>query len=752
MRTLFRLFLALLTTVNVAAQTPDLALRILEIPEARFEKISLADALKRIEDAANRAKTGGRPIQIVLETNASVTPPLVSVNILEQNLALILDFVTEQAGFEWKIANGKVIVYTTAALQEHHRKLLAIPGRARMRQSILPDFTLTDTPLAVALRKIEEMAKAGGLSQIDPASGRFQIVARYLQGSNRDLTVSGTFRGSDLDTVLEVLTKQTGQLDWTVNKGEVVVILPGANLTKNYRRSAADAFADPFAAPVSAGRVLQVPEGPTTAGAQPDFNTEGYDQLRDNPFLSPRNEPLSTFSIDVDTASYSNVRRFLNRGQTPPVDAVRIEELVNYFDYDNSPPEKVENPTHPELPVEHPLATNVEIAAAPWKPEHRLVRIGLKGYEITDAERPASNLVFLLDVSGSMGSDNKLPLVKKSMQLLLNGLGKEDRVAIVVYAGASGLVLESTPANEIEKIREALDSLDSGGSTNAGKGIELAYATAARNLIPDGNNRVVLCTDGDFNVGTTNRGDLARIVSDHAKKGIQISIMGFGMGNYKDDMLETLSNQGDGNYGYIDSEREARKLFGQRLLSTLVVIARDVKIQVEFNPRNVAAYRLIGYENRLLKNRDFDDDTVDAGDIGSGHTVTAFYEIVPPGVDLPDQPGQIDLRYQKVEPVAEDSDTAAELMTLKLRYKWPREDESHLSETGVVDDGKGFEKASRDFQFGASVAEFGMLLRESPHRGDATFGNVVKIAESNLGPDPFGERAEFVKLVKTLVW
>lgn len=746
-----------------------LPLRLMELPAVRVSNMPLDQAARHIAKVANETYPEDRPIEIQIAPGGGVQMPKVSVNILEQSLELVLDFVTEQAGFEWRIENGKIIFYTNSDLQKLHRQLLAIPGRERLRSTILPNFTLDEAPLKEALQKIESAAKSAGLHQLVPANGAFSIEARYQRRVD-DIRVSGNFVRSDLDTVLEVLTKQSPEIDWTVEGGKVVIIVPGVyGVASGGGGGAADPFSapvDPFAAPASPGRAIRsgrtavviptiggnpgavLPPGPPGA-----FNTEAYDHLRDNPFLSPRSEPLSTFSIDVDTASYANVRRFLTQmNQLPPVDAVRIEELVNYFEYTDTAPSTVKNPPHPSLPVEHPFATKVEIANAPWARDHRLVRIGLKGFEPEVKDRPASNLVFLLDVSGSMSAENKLPLVKRSMKLLLNGLNEKDRVAIVVYAGSSGLALESTSADKKQQIRKAIDNLEAGGSTNAGQGIELAYQTAIDNLIPDGNNRVILCTDGDFNVGVTGKGPLREVVEKKADEGVQLTILGFGMGNYKDDMLETLSNYGDGNYGYIDSEREARKLFGQRLLGTLVMIAKDVKMQVEFNPRHVAAYRLIGYENRKLENEDFADDTVDAGDIGAGHTVTAFYEIVPPGVDLPKQPGNIKLRYQENELAELDKETAGELMTLKLRYKWPKTDTSRLIETPVKDDGKNFKAASEDFRFGAAVAGFGMLLRESPHRGKNSFKRVEKIAQDALGHDPFGERAEFLKLVQALVW
>ena len=397
----------------------------------------------------------------------------------------------------------------------------------------------------------------------------------------------------------------------------------------------------------------------------PDFNTEAYDRIEDNRFLEVSNNPLSTFSIDVDTASYANVRRFLQRGTLPPKDAVRIEEMLNYFSYD-----------YPVPSGEGPFSASVEVAQAPWALEHRLVRIGLKGKEVAMKNRPSSNLVFLLDVSGSMQPSNKLPLLKKAMRLLVDRLGEKDRVAIVVYAGASGLVLPSTSADQKERILAALENLEAGGSTNGGSGIRLAYQTAVSHFISGGINRVILATDGDFNVGTTNQGDLTRLIEDNARSGVFLTVLGFGMGNYKDSTLEKLADMGNGNYAYIDNINEARKVLVDEINSTLITIAKDVKIQIEFNPLQVSAYRLIGYENRLLRQEDFNDDTKDAGEIGAGHTVTVFYEIVPAGRGL-SIPGVDPLKYQTPMGTTEVAQSG-ELLTLKLRYKQPDGQTSRL--------------------------------------------------------------------------
>lgn len=486
---------------------------------------------------------------------------------------------------------------------------------------------------------------------------------------------------------------------------------------------------------------------PTYGGVDPtdlESNTEAYNRIVDNLFLPVGTNPLSTFSIDVDTASYSNVRRYLmQHGQRPPKDAVRIEELVNYFPYRYAPPQDGSA-----------FAVHTEVAECPWHPGHRLVRIGLKGREVAPEKRPATNLVFLLDVSGSMDQPNKLPLVKQALRLLVGQLSENDRVAIAVYAGASGLVLPTTTGDNKDTLLAALDRLQAGGSTNGAQGIELAYELATAKFIQGGVNRVILATDGDFNVGITDDGALTRLIEDKAKSGVFLSVLGFGMGNVKDARLEQLADRGNGHYAYIDTEAEARKVFVDELGGTLVTIAKDVKIQVEFNPARVAAFRLIGYENRVLRHEDFNDDRKDAGEIGAGHTVTALYEIVPAGdAAAPNggaEPVVEPLKYQKPAPQAVPSEAAAsgELLTVKLRYKEPDGQQSKRLEYPLTDVGQRFGQAGADFQFAAAVAAFGMLLRDSEHKGNATFDAVLELAEAGRGPDEHGHRAEFIELVK----
>jgi len=468
----------------------------------------------------------------------------------------------------------------------------------------------------------------------------------------------------------------------------------------------------------------------------PGFDTERYAHITDNPFLGSRENPLSTFSIDVDTASYANLRRFLRKGVAPPADAVRIEEMVNYFPY-NYPA------TGPD-----PLSVTFEVNDCPWNRETRLVRIGLRGRELAAQARPDSNLVFLIDVSGSMGDEDKLPLVKQSLRLLVDTLGPRDRVALVVYAGASGLVLPSTPASDRGVIVDAIERLQSGGSTNGAQGIELAYQIAVGSFIRGGNNRVLLATDGDFNVGVTSPGGLIRLIERKAESGVFLTTLGFGTGNLQDATMESLADHGNGNYAYIDSIEEARKVLSEQVTSTLHTVAKDVKLQVEFNPARVVAYRLIGYENRMLRKEDFNDDRKDAGELGAGETVTALYEIVPATVRraVVWDGAEVDpLRYQRAaQPVGDSPD----LLTVKARYKLPDGWFSKKREWTVQDGGAHLHQASTDFRFAAAVAAFGMILRDSPHRGTANHDLVLELAGNGLGQDPHGYRRGFLELVR----
>ena len=469
----------------------------------------------------------------------------------------------------------------------------------------------------------------------------------------------------------------------------------------------------------------------------PQFNTEGYSTIHENEFLKATKNPLSTFSIDVDVASYANLRRFLNNGQKPPIDAVRIEEMINYFNYE-----------YPQPKGEDPFSINTEIASCPWNEDHKLVHIGLQGKNIPIENLPPSNLVFLIDVSGSMQSANKLPLLKSAFKMLVEKMRDEDRVAMVVYAGAAGLVLPSTPGSEKHKIMQALDRLTAGGSTAGGAGIKLAYEVAKENFQEEGNNRIILATDGDFNVGASSNAAMERLIEKKREEGVFLTVVGFGMGNYKDDKMEILADKGNGNYAYIDNLQEAKKVFVSEFGGTLFTIAKDVKFQIEFNPAKVQAYRLIGYENRRLKDEDFNDDQKDAGELGSGHTVTALYEIIPTGVRSEFIKSVDPLRYQKNDVVELSYDTR-ELMTLKLRYKRPDGDKSKLLTRTVLDKHRDWDNTSENFRWSAAVAEFGMLIRESKFSQDADLASVIDLAKGARGKDEEGYRSEFIRLVES---
>lgn len=470
-----------------------------------------------------------------------------------------------------------------------------------------------------------------------------------------------------------------------------------------------------------------------------EVNTEEYEAFKENRFLSVVQHPLSTFSLDVDAASYGNIRRMINQGQMPEKDAVRVEEMMNYFSYN-----------YPQPTDGHPVRIVTETAACPWNGKHNIVRIGVKAKEIPSETLPASNFVFLIDVSGSMYGADKLPLVKSSMKLLVNNLRPKDRVAIVTYAGAAGEALPSTSASDKQKIIDALENLQAGGSTAGGAGIELAYKIAEKNFVKGGNNRVILCTDGDFNVGVSSAEGLESLIETKHKSGIFLTVLGYGMGNYKDNKLQTLAQKGNGNHAYIDNLQEANKVLVNEFGSTMYAVAKDVKLQVEFNPNFVNAYRLIGYETRLLNDEDFNDDTKDAGELGAGHTVTALYEIVPVGVDMP--VGKVDaLKYQqpKNEVSLPKFTDSKELLTVKLRYKNPNEDVSRKLEVPVLASNANA-NVSPDFNFVMAAAMFGQLLRDSDYKGDATYQKVVELARKGLGDDVNGYRREFVRLVEAV--
>ncbi len=461
-------------------------------------------------------------------------------------------------------------------------------------------------------------------------------------------------------------------------------------------------------------------------------NNESYYEIVENSFEKVQTSPLSTFSIDVDKASYSNVRRMINNGQQIPADAVKVEEMVNYFEYDYKQPTG-----------DHPFAIHTEYGKTPWNKETQLVKIGIKGKEIPQDAIPASNLVFLLDVSGSMNQANKLPLLKRAFKLLVNQLREKDKVSIVVYAGAAGMVLQPTSGVNKNEINQALDNLSAGGSTAGGAGIQLAYKIAQENYIKNGNNRVILATDGDFNVGMSSDKDMKTLIEEKRKSGVFLTCLGFGMHNYKDSKLETLADKGNGNHAYIDTMQEAQRVLGKEFGGTLYTIAKDVKIQVEFNPAEVQAYRLIGYENRLLADEDFVDDTKDAGELGSGHTVTALYEVIPVGVNSNYLKHIPDLKYTDPQITKNYGD---ELLTVKFRYKKPQEDKS-IEMVHVLKTKENI--ASKDFKFAASVAWFGMKIRNSKYITNRDINDIIALAEENRSKDNQGYRAEFIRLMNS---
>ena len=474
-------------------------------------------------------------------------------------------------------------------------------------------------------------------------------------------------------------------------------------------------------------RIMYVP-------VRQELPSEEYNEIVENGFMKVKDTPLSTFSIDVDAAAYGNMRRYLNKGQLPPADAVRTEELINYFSYDYAKPTG-----------DAPVKITTEVGACPWNPVHRLVRIGLKAREIPTENLPVSNLVFLIDVSGSMYGAERLDLVKSSLKLLVNNLRDKDRVAIVVYSGAAGERLPSTSGSDKQKIKDAIDELEAGGSTAGGAGIELAYKIARKNFVPGGNNRIILCTDGDFNVGISSGKALEKLIEKERETGVFLTVLGYGMGNYKDGKMQVLAEKGNGNHAYIDNLQEANRVLVNEFGATMHTVAKDVKLQVEFNPAQVQAYRLIGYESRLLQDEDFNNDAKDAGEMGAGHTVTAFYEVIPAGVES-DYAGKVDeLKYQKPEKTVPVS-LSKELLTVKLRYKQPDGDSSKRIEITLADDKAN--KVSVDFHFASAVAMFGQLLRDSDYKGTATYDKIISLAKTGLGKDAKGYKREFIRLVE----
>ena len=565
------------------------------------------------------------------------------------------------------------------------------------------EYTIVNVPAGAYIVRVEKRGMHTLLQRVTVSAGRATTV---------ELRMTAAAAPSENDAVRQDAPKAGREM-----KDESNATLP--------RTAAPEALQ--FKANGGRTRAMEMQFSPPFTG------NESYELIEENRWQSTLDRPLSTFSVDVDAASYSNIRRFITQGQLPPLDAVRIEELINYFDYD-----------YPNPRGQHPFSITTEVADSPWNPGLKLVHIGLQGKRLDIEHLPPANLVFLIDVSGSMNQPDKLPLLKASFRMLVDQLREEDRVAIVVYAGAAGLVLPSTPGCNQEEILCAIDRLEAGGSTAGAAGIRLAYDVAERNFIERGNNRVILATDGDFNVGVSGDAELVRLIETKRQGGVFLTVLGFGQGNLKDSKMERIADAGNGHYAYIDNLSEGRKVLVNEIGATLLTIAKDVKLQVEFNPARVASYRLVGYENRVLQDRDFDDDRKDAGDIGAGHSVTALYEI-----ELADRRDDRDRarKYSGIT-VRPDAHRSAELLTVSFRYKRPSEDQSRLLSVAVKDRNTRFERASDTFRFSAAVAEFGLLLRDSEEKGRASMEHVIRTAHTARGEDEHGYRAEFVRLAE----
>jgi len=595
-------------------------------------------------------------------------------------------------------------------------------------QLIIVSGKIVDAKTRQALVGVSVNVKGNSTSTVSDTAGIYRIktemgktlVFSYIGYMKKEMLVTGPqldiYLNANLQTLSETMVVGYG----SALQGRLAGVNIGSSHAGHYKNQ---------------NRIYQ----PMVTGINVVADTEEYGSYKENRFFSAKDQALSTFSLDVDAASYGNMRRMINQGQVPAKDAIRTEELINYFSYN-----------YPQPTGKDPVKILTETAVCPWAPAHQLVRIGVKAREIPSENLPASNFVFLLDVSGSMQTPNKLELVKSSIKLLTNNMRKKDRVAIVVYAGAAGVKLESTEGSDRQKIMEAVESLQAGGSTAGGEGIALAYKIAEKNFIPNGNNRIILCTDGDFNVGISGTGELEEMIASKRKTGVYLTVLGYGMGNYKDNKLQTLAEKGNGNHAYIDNLQEANKVLVNEFGSTMYTVAKDVKIQVEFNPAYVNAYRLIGYESRLLNKEDFNDDTKDAGELGSGHGVTALYEIIPVGVKN-SFGGVDDLKYQKNNNISLDKTRiiSPELLTVKLRYKLPDGNSSEKMEAPVLANDIN-KKPTDDFQFVMAVSMFGQLLRSSDFKGDSSYPKVIELANRGIGPDTHGYRREFVRLVESV--
>ena len=603
----------------------------------------------------------------------------------------------------------------------------------QLNESIKITGTITDSkgyPLEGVVVRIKETKTA----TLTDANGVFTI---FIPNENSVLEINYIgYQSTEIKPGNKRQLKISLKSATTKDLDEVVVIGYGTQRKKDMPGAVAEnktAAIDANGRPTYPNK-RYAPYPPQTYTEQ-EYNREGYDRITENGFRKVADEPLSTFSIDVDGASYSNVRRFINNNSLPPDGAVRVEEMINYFQYGYAQPKN-----------DDPFAIHTEMAECPWNEGHRLVMIGLQGKKVSVSSLPSSNLTFLIDVSGSMQSPDKLPLVKSSLKLLTDQLREEDMVSIVVYAGSAGLVLTPTSGADKNRIIAAIDKLEAGGSTAGGQGIKLAYSTAKRNFVKGGNNRVILCTDGDFNVGASSDDELERMIEEERKSGVFLTVLGFGTGNYQDAKMQKLSNKGNGNHAYIDQLSEAKKVLVNEFGGTMFTIAKDVKLQIEFNPAYVQGYRLIGYENRLLNKEDFNNDKKDAGELGSGHTVTALYEVIPTGMQTDLLNGVDGLKYQQNKQNAKVFNN--EMMTIKFRYKKPDEDVSKLIVKTVGNKNIRWENTSEQFRFAAAVAEMGMLLTNSEFKGGGNYASVIRLAKSSLGNDPDGYRKEFIALAE----
>ena len=605
-------------------------------------------------------------------------------------------------------------------LEEDVQRLdeVVVTGYGIQRQSMAMSYAVVSSPSAAQIKRQKQKAYHNSIAQA--LQGKVAGV-NITTGASPNIKIRGTASISNAESPLYIVD---GVPIRKINNAVIAKLDPNSIDKMNvYKGAKARKL---FGASAKDGCIVIT----TIKGNYQIENDENYAQITENKFEHVELSPLSTFSIDVDKASYSNIRRMINNGQNVPVDAVKVEEMVNYFNY-----------TYPQ-PKDHPFSIHTEVVQTPWNTDTNLVKIGLQGKTYLSDDLPPSNLTFLIDVSGSMSSQNKLPLLKSAFKLLVNQLREKDKVSIVVYAGAAGMVLKPTRGNQKEAINQAIERLQSGGSTAGGAGIELAYKLAEKNFIKGGNNRVILATDGDFNVGPSSDKAMVNLIEEKRKSGVFLSVLGFGTGNYKDSKMEKLADKGNGNHAYIDTMQEAQKVFGQEFGGTLYTIAKDVKIQVEFNPQLVKGYRLIGYENRMLADEDFIDDTKDAGELGSGHTVTALYEIIPMNSKSSYLKPVPELKYSKNK----TTNVSDELLTVRFRYKKPDGDKSQEIIQVVPNETS---QLSSDFSFAASVALFGLQLRKSQYTNKSTIEDVVNLAENGLSVDKEGYRAEFIRLVKS---